>query len=90
MRGGMRGHLHEVLIPGLPELDEIGLDAVHLLVDLPVVGRLLLQVFLQTALAVHDLTDARFQLFVIYHYPEKTYARAIRNVIKTGRSFQPV
>lgn len=66
------GHLHEVLIPGLPELDEIWLDAVHPLVDLPVVSCLFLQVFLQTTLAVHDLTDARLQLLVVHHYPGKS------------------
>lgn len=46
---------HEVLVPGLAELNQVRLDAVHLLVDLPVVGRLFLQVHLQVPLAVHDL-----------------------------------
>lgn len=49
-------YLHEILISGLAELDEVGLDAVHPLVDLSVVGRLFLQIFLQSALAVYDFT----------------------------------
>lgn len=61
--------LHQVLVPGLAKLDQVRFDAVHLLVDLPVVGRLLLQVHLQVALAVHDLADPRLQLVVVLHDP---------------------
>lgn len=62
--------LHQVLVPGLAELDQVRFDAVHLLVDLSVVGRLLLQVDLQVPLAVHDLADPRLQLVVVLHDPE--------------------
>ncbi len=51
---------HEILVPGLAELDQIRFDAVHLLVDLSVVGCLFLQIFLQSTFAVHDFTDPRF------------------------------
>ena len=64
-------HLHEILVSGLAELDEVGLDAVHPLVDLSVVCRLFLQIFLQSAFAVYDFTYPRFQLFVVPHDPEK-------------------
>ena len=60
---------HQVLVSGLAELDQVGLDAVHLLVDLPVVGRLLLQLHLQVALAVHDLTYPGLQLVIVPHDP---------------------
>lgn len=62
--------LHEVLVPGLAELDQVWLDAVHLLVNLSVVGRLFLQVDLQVALAVHNLADSRLELIVVLHDPE--------------------
>lgn len=65
-------HLHQVLVPGLAELDQVRFDAVHLLVDLSVVGRLLLQVHLQVALAVHDLADAGLELVVVLHDPAET------------------
>lgn len=63
--------LHEVLVPGLAELDQVWFDAVHLLVDLSVVGGLFLQVDLQVTFTVHDLTDPRLQLVVVLHDPEK-------------------
>lgn len=63
-------YLHEILVSGLAELDEVGLDTVHPLVDLSVVSRLFLQIFLQTPLAVYDFTYPRFQLFIIPHDPE--------------------
>lgn len=62
-------HLHEILVSGLAELDEVRLDAVHPLVDLPVVCCLFLQVFFQPALAVYYFTNPRFQLLVISHDP---------------------
>jgi len=37
---------HQVLVPGLAQLDQVRLDAVHLLVDLPVIRRLRLQLHL--------------------------------------------
>ena len=61
--------LHQVLISRFAELDQIRLDAVHLLVDLPVVGRLLLQLHLQVALAVHNLTYPGLQLVIVPHDP---------------------
>lgn len=53
-------YLHEVLIPGLSELDEVRLNAVHPLVNLSVVCRLLLQIFFETPFTVHNFTDAGF------------------------------
>ena len=53
--------VHDVLVPGLAELQQVGLKAVHLLVDLPVVRHLLPQVLLQLALAVVDLRHAGLQ-----------------------------
>lgn len=63
-------YLHEILVSGLAELDEVGLDAVHPLVDLSVVCRLFLQIFLQSALAVYDFTNPGLQLVVVAHNPE--------------------
>lgn len=60
---------HEVLVPGLAELDQVWFDAVHLLVDLSVVGSLFLQVHLQVTFAVHNLADARLQLVIVFHNP---------------------
>lgn len=61
---------HEILVSGLPELDEVWLDAVHPLVDLSVVRRLLLQIFLQSAFAVYDFANPGLQLLVVAHDPE--------------------
>ena len=58
------------MVSGLAELDEVWLDAVHPLVDLSVVRRLLLQVLLEPPLAVHDLADPGLQLLVVSHYPK--------------------
>lgn len=69
LRSGEGPYSQEILVSGLAELDEVGLDAVHPLVDLSVVRRLLLQVLLQPALAVHDLADPGLQLLVVPHYP---------------------
>lgn len=63
-------HSHEVLVSGLADLDEVGLDAVHPLVDLSVVGRLFLQIFLQSAFAVYDFNNPGLQFLVIAHNPE--------------------
>lgn len=49
-------YLHEILVSGLAELDEVGLDAVHSLVDFSVVCCLFLEIFLQSALAVNNFT----------------------------------
>lgn len=61
---------HEILVSGLTKLNEVWLDAVHPLVDLSVVRRLLLQIFLQTALAVNDFTNAGLQLLIVAQNPE--------------------
>lgn len=53
--------LHKVLVSDLAELHEIRFEAVHLLVNLPVVGHLLSQVLLQLALAVVDLLHSGLQ-----------------------------
>lgn len=53
--------LHQVLVSDLAELHEIRFEAVHLLVDLPVVGDLLPQVLFQLTLTVVDLLHARLQ-----------------------------
>lgn len=58
-------HLHEVLVSGLAELDQVRFDAVHPFVDLPVVCCLFLQVFLQPTLAVNYFTYPGFQLLVV-------------------------
>jgi len=70
-------YLHEVLIPGLSELDEIRLNAVHPLVNLSVVRRLLLQIFLKTSLAIHNFTDTRFQLLIVDHDPAMKHCRDV-------------
>lgn len=71
VRSSWSEYSHEVLVSGLAELDEVGLDAVHPLVDLPVVGSLFLQVLLQSPLAVYDLTNPGLQLLVVAHNPKK-------------------
>ena len=63
-------NLHQVLIPDLAELHEVRLEAVHLLVDLPVVRDLLSQVLLQLTLAVVDLLHARLQTLRVALDPE--------------------
>lgn len=55
-----------MLVADLAQLDEVGLQAVHLLVGLTVVRGLLLQVLLQTHLAVVDLPQAGLELLVVH------------------------
>lgn len=62
-------HLHQVLVSRLSQLDEVWFDAVHAFVNLPVLGCLLLQVFLQASPAVDNLADSRLQLIIIVHNP---------------------
>lgn len=64
-----RLHLHQILVPDLAELYEVGLQAVHLLVRLAVVHGLRLQVLLQPHLAVVDLPEPRLELLVVHHDP---------------------
>lgn len=64
--------LHQVLVSDFAELHEIRLEAVHLLVDLPVVGDLLSQVLLQLTLAVVDLLHTRLQTLRVALDPEST------------------
>lgn len=68
-------HLHEILVSGLAELDEVRLDAVHPLVDLSVVCRLFLQIFLQSTLAVYDFTYPGLQLLIVAHDSENNIKR---------------
>lgn len=53
--------LHQVLVSDFAELHEIRLEAVHLLVDLPVVRHLLPQVLFQLTLAVVDFLHTGLQ-----------------------------
>lgn len=55
------------MVSGLAELNEIRFDAVHLLIDLPVIRCLLFQIVLQVPFAVHNLTYSRFQFVVVSH-----------------------
>lgn len=64
--------LHQVLVSDFAELHEIWLEAVHLLVDLPVVSDLLSQVLLQLTLAVVDLLHTRLQTLRVALDPELT------------------
>lgn len=64
--------LHQVLVSDLAELHEIRFEAVHLLVDLPIVGHLLLQVLLQLALAVMDLLHSGLQTLRVALDPDWT------------------
>lgn len=64
--------LHQVLVSDLAELHEIRFEAVHLLVDLPVVGHLLPQVLLQLALTVMDLFHSGLQTLRVALDPERT------------------
>lgn len=54
-------HSHQILVSHLAELHEIWLEAVHLLVNLSVVGDLVSQILLQFALAVVDFLHAGLQ-----------------------------
>lgn len=52
-------YVHQVLVSGLSQLNEVRFNAVHALVNLAILGRLLLQVLLQPSSAVDNFTDAR-------------------------------
>lgn len=55
------GHLHQVLVSDLAQLHEVWLQAVHALVNLPVVQGLCPQLLLQLCAALMDLGDARLE-----------------------------
>lgn len=64
--------IHQILVSGLAQLNEVRLDAVHPLVDLSVVCCLLLKILLQPSLTVYYFTYPGLQLLVVPHDPKKT------------------